>query len=280
MTYWRFGAMILTSTIVMFALMYLNTYALEHLFWSETRAYMALLMGATMAVIMLGFMLSMYSNKSINAAIFTGAAIVFALSLWLVRSQETVQDQSYMSAMIPHHSIAIMTSGRAKLTDARVEKLAHGIILAQNREISEMRYLIADIDAAGEAHDIYRDPPPRVGTLDDALNNTLVATLAPSPLTSDEFLKASAEGTPDCGFRRVKGEDPVIWANDGSAVTKVNGVIILLDSEGEGTYGVPGITMTIRSLDDADWRSGAELVVTLERGPTIGYRGFYECGTE
>ncbi len=53
MSYWRFAAMIATSTVVMFVLMYLNTYALEHLFWSETRVYMAILMGATMAVIML-----------------------------------------------------------------------------------------------------------------------------------------------------------------------------------------------------------------------------------
>lgn len=60
MSYWRFAAMIATSTVVMFGLMYLNTYLLTHVFWSETRAYMALLMGATMAIIMLAFMLSMY----------------------------------------------------------------------------------------------------------------------------------------------------------------------------------------------------------------------------
>jgi len=103
MSYWRFAAMIATSTVVMFGLMYLNTYALEHLFWSETRVYMALLMGATMAVIMLGYMLSMYSSRAINAAIFAGSVIVFAAALWLVRSQQTVQDRSFMSAMIPHH---------------------------------------------------------------------------------------------------------------------------------------------------------------------------------
>src|SRR6056297_2782916 len=182
MSYWRFGAMITTSTVVMFILMYLNTYAVEHLFWSETRVYMAILMGATMTVIMLGYMLSMYSSRAINAAIFTGSVIVFAVSLWLVRSQETVQDRSFMSAMIPHHSIAIMTSSRAELTDARVEKLAHEIVLAQNREISEMRYLVADIDASGETGGIYEDPPVEVGTLEEALKSTLIATLDPSPL--------------------------------------------------------------------------------------------------
>ncbi|HEV7346612.1 MAG TPA: DUF305 domain-containing protein [Devosia sp.] len=146
MSYWRFAAMIATSTVVMFGLMYLNTYAFEHVFWSETRAWMALLMGATMAVIMLSFMLNMYKNKGLNLAIFAGAIIVFALSLWLVRSQVTVNDVDYMKAMIPHHSIAIMTSKRAQISDPRVRKLADEIIEAQEREIAEMRYLVDDLE--------------------------------------------------------------------------------------------------------------------------------------
>lgn len=146
MSYLRFGAMIATSTIIMFVLMYLNTFAFEHIFFSETRTYMALLMGATMAVIMLGFMLSMYENKSLNAAIFIGAAIAFVLSLYLVRSQVTVGEVSYMKAMIPHHSIAIMTSERANLRDPRVRKLADEIIEAQRREIAEMRFLIRELE--------------------------------------------------------------------------------------------------------------------------------------
>ncbi|MEH6676630.1 DUF305 domain-containing protein [Phenylobacterium sp.] len=147
MSYWRFAAMIATSTLVMYGLMYLNTYAFEHIFFSETRAWMALLMGATMAVIMLGFMLNMYKNRTVNIAIFAGAVLVFAGSLWLVRGQATVDDTDYMSAMIPHHSIAIMTSKRAQITDPRVRKLADEIIEAQEREIAEMRYLIEDLEA-------------------------------------------------------------------------------------------------------------------------------------
>lgn len=146
MSYWRFAAMIATSTVVMYGLMYLNTYALEHVFWSETRALMALVMGATMSVIMLAFMLGMYKNRMLNMAIFGGSVAVFALSLWLVRGQATVDDGDYMSAMIPHHSIAIMTSERARITDPRVRKLADEIIEAQEREIAEMKYLINDLE--------------------------------------------------------------------------------------------------------------------------------------
>ena len=119
MSYWRFFAMIITSTIVMLGLMYLNTYALDHVFFSETRTYMAIYMGAVMAIIMLAFMLGMYSNKTANISIFVGSALVFAISLYLVRSQSTIDDTSWMSAMIPHHSIAILTSERANITDPR-----------------------------------------------------------------------------------------------------------------------------------------------------------------
>ncbi len=149
MKYRRFLAMIGTSTVVMFGLMYLNTYAYDHVFFSETRFWMAFVMGASMAVIMLGFMLKMYKNPKKNAAIFLGSAVVFAATLWLVRSQQTIDDVDYMKAMIPHHSIAIMTSERAHIRDPRTRELAKAIITAQRREIAEMKYLIAQIEANG-----------------------------------------------------------------------------------------------------------------------------------
>jgi len=145
--YIKFGAMIATSTALMFFLMYLNTYAGDHVFFSETRFYMAFVMGAAMAAVMLLFMLSMYENRKANAAIIVVSVAVFAGALWLVRSQETVEDLSYMRAMIPHHSIAILTSERAHIGDPRVRKLADAIIEAQVREIDEMKQLIADLEA-------------------------------------------------------------------------------------------------------------------------------------
>lgn len=147
MGYGRFAAMIATSTVVMFGLMYLNTYALSHVEFSQTRAWMALVMGAVMAVIMLGFMWGMYKNTRLNVGILIGSVAVFGLALWLVRSQETVDDVSYMKAMIPHHSIAIMTSERAHIKDPEVRKLADGIIDAQVREIAEMKQMIARLQA-------------------------------------------------------------------------------------------------------------------------------------
>jgi uncharacterized protein (DUF305 family) len=107
-------------------------------------------MGAAMMVVMLLFMWSMYKNRTKNFIILGVAAFVFVLALWLVRSQTTVTDTEYMKAMIPHHSIAIMASERAHIRDPRVRMLAHDIILAQRREIAQMKYLIADIEENGE----------------------------------------------------------------------------------------------------------------------------------
>lgn len=149
--YSKFFLMIATSTITMFVLMYLNTYQLSHVYFSETRTYMALYMGATMAVIMLLFMLNMYKDKKKNITVLIASVAVFAGSLFLVRSQVTVDDSSWMSAMIPHHSIAILTSDRAKIKDKRAQKLATNIIEAQEREIKEMQWLLKDIEQNGIA---------------------------------------------------------------------------------------------------------------------------------
>ncbi|EMD84458.1 peptidoglycan/LPS O-acetylase OafA/YrhL [Pacificimonas flava] len=147
--YWRFMAMVATSTVIMFFLMYANTYDADHIFWSETRFWMMFVMGAMMMVVMLLFMWGMYKDRKKNFIILGVAALVFAVALWLVRSQTTINDVEYMSAMIPHHSIAIMTSERAHIRDPRTRKLAHDIILAQRREIAQMKYLIADIEENG-----------------------------------------------------------------------------------------------------------------------------------
>ena len=150
--YWRFGAMIATSTVTMFVLTYTNAFAWDHVRFSEERLYMAVLMGAAMALIMLGFMWKMmYSNTKMNLAITGAGVVVFIVALLLSRTQVFVDETDYMKAMIPHHSIAILTSERADIDDVRVRRLADEIIEAQRREIAEMDWLINDIDDNGEA---------------------------------------------------------------------------------------------------------------------------------
>lgn len=279
--------MIATSTVVMFILMYLNTYLISHVFWSETRAYMALLMGATMAIIMLAFMLSMYSSKAINAAIFAGAVIAFAGSLWLVRSQATVGDTSFMRAMIPHHSIAIMTSSRANISDPRVRKLADEIIYAQDKEIAEMRYLVNEIEASGDVSEPEKPVSPRIVNLDEALSTANIDVLDPGFLTEEEIAQLLPNGAA-CTFNYTTGSPASLALGevDGEAVglVKLSGDLVRIDQGAAGDLGTEGLSIRLATAEDGPLEAaGTEPVETtmtleLDAGLSAGYRGFYSCG--
>ena len=141
--YGRFFLMLGLSFIAMYITMYLNTYEFDHVYFSLTRFYMTCLGIAAMAVIMLSLMLKMYKNKKKNIAIYVGSLVLFVSALGLVRAQRPIiGDVLYMKAMIPHHSIAILTSKRADLQDPETKKLAEEIIEAQKREIAQMKKII------------------------------------------------------------------------------------------------------------------------------------------
>lgn len=145
--YTKFVLMLLASFIAMYITMYFNTYEISHAYFSLTRFYMACLGISAMAVIMLLFMLKMYSDKKKNIAILLGSLILFVSALTLVRSQTPIGDVLYMKAMIPHHSIAILTSKRADIKDPEVRKLANEIIKAQEKEIAEMKAFIKRLES-------------------------------------------------------------------------------------------------------------------------------------
>ncbi|MBE16049.1 MAG: DUF305 domain-containing protein [Cytophagaceae bacterium] len=145
--YTTFFIMLGCSFIAMYITMYLNTYTLDHVFFSVTRFYMVCLGIATMAVIMWYFMRHMYTNKKKNIAILLGSLVLFLGALGLVRAQAPiVGDVLWLKGMIPHHSIAILTSERANIEDPEVKQLAQEIIEAQRREIEEMKAMIVRLE--------------------------------------------------------------------------------------------------------------------------------------
>ncbi|SDW02851.1 DUF305 domain-containing protein [Aequorivita viscosa] len=144
--YTKFILMLAASFVAMYITMYLNTYEIDHVYFSLTRFYMTCLGISCMAVIMWFFMRKMYKNKKKNIAILLGSAILFVGALGLVRAQKPiVGDVLWMRAMIPHHSIAILTSKRADIKDPEVKKLADDIIKAQEKEIAEMKAMIKQL---------------------------------------------------------------------------------------------------------------------------------------
>jgi hypothetical protein len=149
--YLRFGAMIASSVVVMYLITYLNVFDVAHIHFSEERVYMALTMGGAMAIVMLSWMWGMYADRRWNIGILAGGLALAAVATFLSQSQILVEDGNYMRGMIPHHSIAILTSERSNISDVRVRELADEIIEAQRREIAEMEWLLADIAENGEA---------------------------------------------------------------------------------------------------------------------------------
>ncbi len=145
--YRTFILMIVVSATLMFGLMYLNTYQMSHVWFSQTRLFMTFIMAGSMTLVMFFFMRDMYKNKQANIALVLGGVGLMVAGLLLVRSQATVGEVAWMKAMIPHHSIAILTSERATITDPRVRELADEIIEAQRREIAEMEALIGDLES-------------------------------------------------------------------------------------------------------------------------------------
>lgn len=142
MNYKKFILMMSNSFLIMYLTMFLNLDKLDHYHTSFTRIYMALLMVAPMAVVMMTMMGKMYPDRRVNTGIIIGSIALFAVILTSLRTQTPIGDVQYMKAMIPHHSSAIMVSKHANLKDPEVKKLAEQIIQSQEKEIAEMEAML------------------------------------------------------------------------------------------------------------------------------------------
>lgn len=177
----RFAAMIATSTLLMFALMYQLVYSWDHATFSLTRLISSLLMGCVMTAVMLAFMWRMYRPDTAKIAVLVLAVAGAAALLMLNRSQAVIGDAAFMKAMIPHHSIAINNARKADIRDPRVRYLADRITRDQVKEIVAMQRLIEDIERHGRRGDRPLPAGPATLTGDgarevrDLLSGTLLA---------------------------------------------------------------------------------------------------------
>ena len=289
MSYWRFAAMIATSTLVMFGLMYIHTYIWDHAYFSETRAWMALLMGAVMAIIMLGYMLNMYKNRTVNIAIFVGAALAFGLTTWLVRSQVTVSGVDYMEAMIPHHSIAILTSERSGIEDPRVRKLADEIIESQRKEIAEMKYLIRALEREGIQPERKPKPAAEETPASEAVRIADLATTDLESMTDADLQRMLGSG-PVCRFSYAPDDAPVAVATGPGAgssrgVIKLHGRLVpmtvryqTLASDGFelSSDDVLVVAAAYEGTAESEARQ-ADARLQIGKDLEVGYGGFYRC---
>jgi cation transport ATPase len=135
---------LIVSFIVMYAIMYAMADRWSNVYLNLSNVYMTGLMAGSMLPIMLATMPGMFKNKKLNAALWAASALMLALFWVLLRNEAGVGDRQFLRAMIPHHAAAIQMCQESSVTDPRVKKLCEEIVTSQEREIAEMKALLAE----------------------------------------------------------------------------------------------------------------------------------------
>lgn len=136
------GLNLLVSGAIMYFVMFAMIDGLPEFFHNLNMFYMALMMVAPMAILMVLMMPSMYRNRTVNAAICAGAAAVFIGAFFSIREQAAIGDTQFLRSMIPHHSGAILMCREARVRDPEIQALCDQIIRSQRAEIDQMEAML------------------------------------------------------------------------------------------------------------------------------------------
>jgi uncharacterized protein (DUF305 family) len=144
--YGRFLIMIVLHFIAMYIFMYAMVNVFDNVFNSLNQVYMAALMTASMVLIELPLMSSMYKSKKLNMIILAAGAIVLIGSWFGIRQQAAIEDRQFLRSMIPHHGGAILMCQQASIQDQEIRRLCNNIISGQQAEIDQMKTILSRID--------------------------------------------------------------------------------------------------------------------------------------
>jgi uncharacterized protein (DUF305 family) len=141
--YVHLAIMIALSFISMYVLMYAMVDRFANVYSNLNQFYMAGLMTAPMVVIELALMGSRYKNKNGNIVIVAVSVVALGAFFLGIRQQAAIGDKSFLTSMIPHHAGAILMCKRAPIQDAEIKKLCGEIISSQQKEIDQMKSMLA-----------------------------------------------------------------------------------------------------------------------------------------
>ena len=144
--YWHLLIMVALSYVAMFILMYAMVDRFANVYPNLNQAYMAGLMAAPMVLIELVVMRGMYSDAKLNWTFGVVSLVALALFFAAIRVQTAVGDVQFVKSMIPHHASAILMCNRATLTDDELKKVCGEIRESQQREIDQMKAILARIN--------------------------------------------------------------------------------------------------------------------------------------
>ena len=131
------------SLVIMYVAMFAMIWTWGEFLQNINFFYMALVMWAPMAIVMLVTMRSMYRNAKLNGLLYLAFGLVFLLSLIAIRDQSLVGNRQFLRSMIPHHSGAILMCQEASISDPEIKQLCQEIIASQKAEIDQMKAILA-----------------------------------------------------------------------------------------------------------------------------------------
>jgi len=131
------------SLVIMYVAMFAMIWSWGEFLQNINFFYMALVMWAPMAIVMLVTMRSMYRNANLNGLLYLAFGLVFLLSLIAIRDQSLVGNRQFLRSMIPHHSGAILMCQEASISDPEIKQLCQEIIASQKAEIDQMKAILA-----------------------------------------------------------------------------------------------------------------------------------------
>jgi uncharacterized protein (DUF305 family) len=141
--YGRLALNLVISVLIMYLVMFSMVDGLRDFYHNLNTFYMALMMVAPMAILMLLMMGSMYRNTRLNLALHAGFAVIFILAFAGIRTQTPIGDEQFLRSMIPHHSGAILMCRESTIADPEIVSLCGEIIESQQREIDQMKAILA-----------------------------------------------------------------------------------------------------------------------------------------
>ena len=144
--YGRFLIMIVLHFIAMYIFMYAMVNVFDNVFNSLNQVYMAALMTASMVLIELPLMSSMYQSKKLNMIILAAVAIMLIGAWFGIRQQAAIGDRQFLRSMIPHHAGAILIYQQASIQDQEIRTFCKNIISGQQAEIDQMKTILSRLD--------------------------------------------------------------------------------------------------------------------------------------
>lgn len=134
---------LLISVVIMYLVMFAMIDGLPEFYHNLNMFYMALMMVAPMAILMLLMMRSMYPSRTVNIVVGISFSAIFVVAFLFIRQQTAIGDIQFLRSMIPHHSGAILMCREAQISDPEIETLCQEIIRSQREEIEQMKQILA-----------------------------------------------------------------------------------------------------------------------------------------